>query len=94
MYVEKYTNTHSPKRKHTNKHLATIHDLVVLPNYKAFSSNDHYFNLEKKLIKTELERVVHFADMAINSYEALEKFEDACDYYNLNIHSIRETLSK
>ncbi|MFW6311402.1 MAG: DEAD/DEAH box helicase family protein, partial [Nanoarchaeota archaeon] len=80
-------------RKHNDKHLATIHDLVVLPNYKKFRTTDANFKLEKKLIKTELERVVHFASMAINSYEAFQKFDDVCDYYNLNIYSIKETLS-
>jgi len=80
-------------RKHKNKDLATIHDLVVIPNYHELRTNNDNFNLEKKLIKTELERVVHFASMAINSYEALQKFDDVCDYYNLNIYSIMETLS-
>lgn len=80
-------------RKHNDKHLAEIHDLVVFPDYRQMHLNKASFNFEKNLVKKELERVIHFASMAINNYEAFEVFNDICEYYGLNIYSLKETLS-
>jgi superfamily II DNA or RNA helicase len=72
------------------KNMATIHDLVVVPKIE---KNETYFNMEKSLIKKELERVVDFAFMAINKQDTFQVFEDLLDYYNLNLNTINEEIN-
>ncbi|MBK9458124.1 MAG: DEAD/DEAH box helicase family protein [Sphingobacteriales bacterium] len=78
-------------RKHPDKHLATIHDLVVIPDYVSMENEDTY-NLERSLVQKELERVAHFAFMSINRFDALDAFQEVCDYYRLNLHTIHQNL--
>lgn len=80
-------------RKHQDKHLAVIHDLVVAPDFDGTDMDEETFNMERKLVRRELERVAHFAFMSINRYFALEELEDICQYYNLNLHTIHQNLS-
>lgn len=80
-------------RKHPDKHLAVIHDLVVVPNFEGTGIDETTFNMERKLVQRELERVAHFAFMSINRYFTLEELEDICQYYNLNLHTIHQNLS-
>lgn len=81
-------------RQHPDKHLATIYDMIVLPDPSSSTAEDANFKLERNLVKKELERVAHFAFMAINRYEAIEVFEEICKHYNLDIYTIHETLSE
>lgn len=76
-------------RKHRDKMFAKIFDLVVIPMVAYNSPN---FESEKKLVQKELERVVHFAYMAINKYEAVEGLKKICEYYQLNLDSIHLEL--
>jgi superfamily II DNA or RNA helicase len=76
-------------RKHPEKKFAKVYDLVVIPT---ISHRSPSFDLERKLVEKELERVVHFAYMAINKYEAIEGLKKICDYYNLNLDTIHLTL--
>lgn len=80
-------------RKHPEKHMATIYDMVVIPKFSSFSNSQEHFKLEKNLIKSELERVIHFASMSENSYEAYNVFDDVCKYYGINIHALEESLN-
>lgn len=80
-------------RKHPDKHMATIYDLVVIPNYNSFSNAQENFNLEKNLIKSELERVIHFASMSENSYDAYGAFDNICKHYGININALEESLN-
>lgn len=79
-------------RTHPDKHLAIIHDLVVVPKFEGMDVDEGTFNMERKLVQKELERVAHFAFMSINRRYTLETFEDICQYYNLNLHTIHQNL--
>lgn len=76
-------------RQHPDKRFATIYDMVVVPRADPNSPN---FQLERKLVQKELERVVHFAFMAMNKYEATEVFRDVCEAYQLNLDTIHTDL--
>lgn len=76
-------------RKHEDKRFAKIYDLVVIPTVAYGSPN---FESEKNLVKKELERVVHFAYMAINKYEASERLKQICEYYHLNLDTLHLEL--
>ena len=76
-------------RKHPEKKFAKIYDLVVVPLITQSSPN---FESERKLMHKELERVVHFAYMAINKYDALEGLKGVCHHYDLNLDTIHLEL--
>lgn len=76
-------------RKHPEKKFAKIYDLVVIPMIDYGSPT---FDSERRLVKKELERVVHFAYMAMNKYEAIESLKNICEYYNLNLDTIHLEL--
>jgi superfamily II DNA or RNA helicase len=61
---------------------ATIHDLVVVPEIDPSENN---FEMERNLVKKELERVVDFANLAMNKTDTYETFKEILDYYNLNL---------
>jgi superfamily II DNA or RNA helicase len=75
-------------RKHTEKSIAVIHDLVVIPNLSSSSVNSDTYNVERKLVEKELERVMYFASLAINPYETERVFAEVCSHYDLNIYTI------
>lgn len=79
-------------RKHPDKFKATIHDLVVIPDLSASEEGSATYNLERNLVKKEIERVMYFASLAQNPYETERVFDEVCDHYNLNIYSIYEEL--
>ncbi|MDJ0364839.1 DEAD/DEAH box helicase family protein [Hymenobacter sp. H14-R3] len=68
-------------RQHPDKDFARIHDLVVVPSSMPTGAT---FDLERNLVKKELERVVDFAYMAINKYEAIAAVQSVCDRYDIN----------
>jgi superfamily II DNA or RNA helicase len=68
-------------RQHPDKKFARIHDLVVVPSSIPTGAT---FDLERNLVKKELERVVDFAYMAINKYEAIKAVESVCSRYDIN----------
>jgi superfamily II DNA or RNA helicase len=78
-------------RRHKEKDYAVIHDLVVIPDIATSSSPDTK-NLERSLVKKELERVMYFSSLSLNPYETEEVFKEVCDYYDLNIYTIYEEL--
>lgn len=80
-------------RTHADKHLATIYDLVVIPDPTTTGQNESSFNIERNLLAKELERVAHFAFMSQNRYEAIAEFEEVCNYYDLSLYTIHESLS-
>lgn len=71
-------------RIHDDKVHATIHDLVVIPEILDEGS----FEMEKGLVKKELERVVDFANLAMNKTETYEVLKSILNYYNLNLNDI------
>jgi superfamily II DNA or RNA helicase len=76
-------------RKHPDKRFSVVYDLVVVPKV---AINSQGFELERNLVRKELERVVHFAFLALNKYEAMEALRDICGYYELNLETMHEEL--
>lgn len=68
--------------KETGKHLAIIHDLVVVPEINRLSES---YNLEKNMMKTELNRVRNFALLSENSSSTIEILDEIFKYYNLSL---------
>jgi superfamily II DNA or RNA helicase len=79
-------------RRHPDKTLATIHDLVVIPPAKSFNKSSETFNLEKSLVAKELERVMYFASLSINPHETENNMKEVCENYDLNIYTIHNNL--
>lgn len=69
-------------RKHPDKHIAIIHDLVVAPE---FDSAEENYNMERNLLKGELQRVKDFAGLSENPAFAYKELEEITNYYNLSI---------
>jgi superfamily II DNA or RNA helicase len=79
-------------RKHPDKYNAVIHDLVVIPDLTISHAGSETFGVEKKMVKAELERVMHFASLSMNPYHTEEVFQEICEHYGLNIYTIYEEL--
>jgi superfamily II DNA or RNA helicase len=71
-------------RLHKDKIHAVIHDLVVVPEV----SDENTFEMEKGLIKKELERVVDFANLSMNKTETYKTLKNILEYYNLNLNDL------
>lgn len=80
-------------RKHPDKDHAVIHDLVVLPDYENGTEGADTYELEKGLVKKELERVMYFASLSRNPFFTEDIFRDVCAYYKLNIYTIQTELA-
>lgn len=72
-------------RLHDDKTHATIHDLVVVPE---IGSEENTFEMEKGLVRKELERVVDFANLAMNKSDTYETLKNILDYYSLNLNDL------
>ena len=70
-------------RLHKEKVHAVIHDLVVVPEINESESN---YNMERNLVKKELERVVDFSNLAMNKMDTYESLKSVLNYYNLNLN--------
>jgi superfamily II DNA or RNA helicase len=72
-------------RNHPDKSFATIHDLVVVPDSNYIDSS---FEMERRLLLKELERVVDFSNLAMNKSETYDRLHDVITYYNINLNDI------
>jgi superfamily II DNA or RNA helicase len=70
-------------RNHKDKQFAYIHDLVVIPEV---SKNSDSFDVERSMLKKELERVYNFASLSENSSFTVNVLLDTMNYYNLNLY--------
>ena len=71
-------------RKHPDKFMAEIHDLVVAPEMNPGSDS---FRMERALLKGELMRVKNFSMLSENpSYSQLE-FKSVMEHYGLNMYN-------
>ncbi|MDQ6532119.1 DEAD/DEAH box helicase [Flavobacterium sp. LHD-85] len=77
-------------RKHKDKAYATIYDMVVVPNISNGSSD--FFNMEKKMVKNELQRVAHFASLSMNFYDSKSNLQEILSKYELNLDQIISEL--
>jgi superfamily II DNA or RNA helicase len=71
-------------RVHKDKSHATIHDLVVVPEV----SDESTFEMEKGLVKKELERVVDFSNLALNKTYTYNTLKNILQYYNLDFNDL------
>lgn len=69
-------------RKHPDKHIAIIHDLVVAPEINSVQEN---YNMERSLIKSELKRVRDFAVLSKNADFAYNELNEVLSYYNISL---------
>lgn len=71
-------------RKHPDKKIAILHDLVVIPTISPSKSS---YKMERALLKGELLRVNNFALLSENpSYSEVE-LRDTMDHYGLNLYN-------
>ncbi len=77
-------------RKHKDKTYATIYDMVVIP--KLHTEIGELFNIEKKLVRNELNRVGYFASLAMNFYDSKETLNTVCKKYDLDLDTIINEL--
>lgn len=78
-------------RNHEDKRYAIIHDLVVLPQLKKKKES---FGFEQKMVKDELIRVVYFASLARNHYDAMNKLKPIAYSYGLDMFAIESELEE
>lgn len=75
-------------RRHADKHKAIVHDMVVIPK---MTSSETY-DVERKLVIKELERVMYFASLSENFYYTEDIFKEICEFYDLNLYTIQANL--
>ena len=69
-------------RLHKDKHMAIIHDLVVVPEVNSTSES---FSMERSLLASELRRVRDFAMMSENADYAYTELSEVLSYYDLSL---------
>ena len=69
-------------RTHKDKHTATIHDLIVIPD-NCFDSE--CYDLERSLVKSELLRVRDFAVLSENLNDTDNELEEVLNHYSLSL---------
>ena len=69
-------------RLHKDKTHAVIHDLVVVPIIK---DDDATYEMERNLVRKEIERVVDFSELSLNSMDTYNSLRPILEYYNLNL---------
>jgi superfamily II DNA or RNA helicase len=73
-------------RTHNDKINAVIHDLVVVPQ---INRKESYYEMERNLLKKEIERVVDFSELSMNKIDTYEVLQEILDYYNLNLNDFK-----
>jgi superfamily II DNA or RNA helicase len=69
-------------RTHKDKKFATIHDLVVVPDY---DMPEECFSLEKSLVEGEIKRVRDFALLSENCNETINELYEILTKYSISI---------
>lgn len=72
-------------RLHDDKIHAVIHDLVVVPRIDSGMGN---YDMERNLLKRELERVVDFSELSMNKADTFNELENILDHYNINLNDL------
>ena len=78
-------------RKHSDKKLAIIHDLVVIPKVSDVSENN---GAEKNIVIGEMKRVIDFSKMASNYYEAIESCKNIVERYGLDMFALQSDMEE
>jgi superfamily II DNA or RNA helicase len=79
-------------RKHPNKQKAVVYDLIALPDFVGKIEGGDTYNIERNLVRNELERVMYFASISDNPYYSESHFKDVCYFYKLNLYTIQAGL--
>jgi len=76
-------------RRHPDKDYAIIYDIIVFPD-----DDSDFKNLpgERALIKGELKRVIHFAKLAQNYYDAMEPINRESTKYGIDVFALENDL--
>lgn len=69
-------------RNHPDKHMAEIHDLVVVP---VINSADECYTMELSLLRNELKRVRDFATLSENANFTYNELDEVLSYYSLSL---------
>ena len=77
-------------RKHPSKSFATIYDMVVIP--KLSNETTEFFNMEKNMVKNEIQRVAYFASLSMNFYDSIRNLENVLKKYEFNLDKIINEL--
>jgi superfamily II DNA or RNA helicase len=70
-------------RLHKDKLFAVIHDLVVVP---AITNDDSSYEMERNQVRSELERVIDFSNLSMNTIDTYQVLRPVLEYYNLNLY--------
>jgi superfamily II DNA or RNA helicase len=73
-------------RKHQDKRVATIYDMIVVPDIHSIT-NQSNLSMEKSILQAELRRVYEFASLSKNKYQALKTLEKLASEYEIDIFS-------
>ena len=73
-------------RKHDDKSMAFIYDMIVVPDFTFETAESEYFKIEQKLVRQELSRVAYFAQLASNYYDEVKPaLDEIVKHYELNL---------
>lgn len=75
-------------RKHPDKTMATIYDLVVVPQIQEYGNDEDFMlfnNINRRLLKKELKRVYDFSCLALNSTFTEDTLRKHLDYFELKL---------
>lgn len=82
-------------RRHDDKTLAYIYDMIVVPDSSLNVHDQDYFSIEAKLVKQELSRVAYFAQLASNYYsEVKPALNKIVNYYQLNLAELIMSITQ
>jgi superfamily II DNA or RNA helicase len=71
-------------RRHPDKTFAHIYDMVVVPDFQSQYYSKEFWNMERSLVRGELNRVAYFANLATNNYTgALQELDDVAKFYEI-----------
>lgn len=70
-------------RIHKDKTHSVIHDLVVIPHIEETSET---YELERSLLKRELNRVINFSSLSTNKMYTYKTLENVLKHYQLNLY--------
>lgn len=76
-------------RKHNDKHMAILHDLVVVP---VVSPNCESYRMEQILLKNELDRVKNFSLLSENPANSQKELYEVMKHYGLNLYNNNHIL--
>lgn len=70
-------------RRSPGKHVAVLHDLVTIPNHINQQQNPAAAQVERGIMRRELQRIKEFAGSALNKHQALDVIWDLARQYGL-----------